>query len=268
MTISKHKALSAAVAVSVALALTALPASASTPPTTLASALAALTAAEAQVTTAIHDKPATPGAAWDAQMDAALAAEATAEAQLRPFLSPPSPCLQCGLTHSFDYRYGSGLTYQVQLAPINGSTTAGPGPGGLGAGAGCDKNGLAFNQIANYSGVCYESFQLAGTTYPNEKFVSGVMVNLNVMGNGNLTGVRTQTIYVNFVTQVTVLGSNGQTYHPIQYRYVGGNQQLVGRSWSHAGGSYVDLPAGVKVVQVKWSNVDPNGETTTAVWNV
>ena len=265
---STRKALSAAAALSAALTLIAVPASAA--PTTLAAAEAALTAAQAQVQAVIKDEGTNPGAKWDAQMGAALTAEAAAEAQLRPFLTPPSPCTQCGVIHSFTYRYGNGLTYKVQLAPINGSTNAGPGqlgsvPGGW---AGCDRNGLAGDSIMNFSGVCYGSFDLLNRP-PGTAPVPGVMINLNITGNGNLVGPRTETIYVNFVTQTTVVGSNGQTYHAVQYRYAGSQQQPVpGRGWNYGCGADFELPAGVHVVQVKWSNLDPNGETTTAVWNV
>ena len=117
---TRHKALSAAVALSTALTLTAVPASAA--PTTLATALAALRAAEAQVQTAIHDQATLSAAKWDAQMDAALAAEATAEANLRPFLVPPS-ATDFDVVHLFDYK-AHGLTYKVELDPINGSTSA------------------------------------------------------------------------------------------------------------------------------------------------
>ena len=51
-----RRVVSAAVAISAALTLTALPASAASPPATLASALAALKAAEAQVRIAISDQ--------------------------------------------------------------------------------------------------------------------------------------------------------------------------------------------------------------------
>jgi hypothetical protein len=268
VTITTRKVLSAAVALSAALALTAVPASAA--PTTLASALAALTAAEAQVTTAIHDQATLSVTAWDAQMKAALAAEHAAEAELAPFIVPP-PTTDFGVVHSFDYRYGNGLVYQVQLAPLNGSTTAGPSGISFGSGGspGCDKNGLAGDGPTNFSGVCYGRVVVNNGTMHNQ-YVQGVVINLNTDGNGNTTGVRTETIFVNFFTQTTVVGSNGQTYHPLECEcYPGPNSPTeADGGWNHSGGAIFELPTGVKVVQVKWSNVDPNGETTTAVWNV
>ena len=159
---STCKALSAAVALSAALALTAVPASATTPPTTLASALAALTAAQAQVRAAISDEATTSVATWDAQMKAALAAEALAEAQLRPFLVPPATT-DFGVTHSFVYK--TGVPYTVQLNPINGSSNGGASQGPCLAGAPQNQNLLE-------SGVCY---YIAGPPpYPH----SDVRINL------------------------------------------------------------------------------------------
>ena len=170
-----RKVLSAAAALSAALSLTAIPASATTAPTALAAAEAALTPAQAQVQAAIKDQATLSAAKWDAQMSAALAAEATAEAQLRPFLAPPT--YDFGVIHTFTYKAGGELTYKVQLAPINGSTNG----DGIGLG-GCN----AKNIVMNLSGVCYGPFpDLADGTQPG-KYLSGVAIHLNTVGNGKV----------------------------------------------------------------------------------
>lgn len=263
---TRHKALSAAVALSTALTLTAVPASAA--PTTLATALAALRAAEAQVQTAIHDQATLSAAKWDAQMDAALAAEATAEANLRPFLVPPS-ATDFDVVHLFDYK-AHGLTYKVELDPINGSTSA----------YGNTTNPID-NQISEYgspcfrndfgdlSGVCYGTFN-AGSG-GSEVWKSGVGIDLRISQVS--TWVPGQpvppSVYITG-TEASIVGSNGQTYHPAFETGVSPSQSTSIISSGTPGNWEIDfvLPTGVKVVQVKWSNLDPNGETTTAVWNV
>ena len=202
-------------------------------------------------------------------MQAALTAEATAEAQLCPFLSPPSPCLQCGVIHTFTYKTASPsgpLTYEVQLAPINGATTSSTLIRGYAGGA-CDKETLQ-----NFSGVCYAPFYRDGHVGGSNPLVPGVTVALNLGGNGNRSG-GSGSISVNCFTRPR---SSGRTVRPITPSTVGlvtskglsphwAALALVGVITSVLS---LSCPRGVRVTQVIWSNVDPNGETTTAVWNV
>ena len=258
-----HKALTAVVALSAALALTAVPASASTTattPPTLASALAALKAAEAQVTTAIDDKPAAPGAAWDAQMKAALAAEAAAEAQLRPLLVPPSTT-DFGVTYLFDYK-AHGLTYKVQLAP--GSADAFSGTNTRAIDLDYFSGTPCVDRTQYPTGVCYGTF-----TAGQHDNVSGVAVDL---GFSEVTtwvpgDPIPPSVYI-AANDASIVGSNAETYHPVPTDGDPTPAESVGITSLVHWEIVFALPKGVTVAQVKWSNVDPNGETTTAVWNV
>ena len=253
---STCKALSAAVALSAALALTAVPASATTPPTTLASALAALTAAQAQVRAAISDEATTSVATWDAQMKAALAAEALAEAQLRPFLVPPATT-DFGVTHSFVYK--TGVPYTVQLNPINGSSNGGASQGPCLAGSASEPEPFRERSLLLHRRT---------TSLPAQR-------RSNQSGHKEPSASEGRSVWIYPGTELTVLASNGDVYKTdfarsgSDYPVPGGSSgDLDGPEWFVQTWGFFNIPTGTTVVQIKWSNLDSNGETTTAVWNV
>jgi hypothetical protein len=181
-----------------------------------------------------------------------------------------------GIVHSFTYKNGDTYSIKLDPAATNGNVMELSGDGqGCNGGPGVR------------SGVCYdeEEGQTPGSPAENgdgRPLPASQPLPVTIYLSLKTAYPTPPPIYVDWLTQVTIVGSNGQTYHNMCTPGCRENMQLITHAqapdapqrwesgiFTGVGLTYFQLPnQNVYVSEVKFTNTNPDGVTSTATWVV